>query len=250
MEFEFTSQTLPKANPKNPIRGVYLIKNTISNNCYIGSSIDIIRRLRAHLTQLRGNRHHNHRFQGAWNKYGEINFRFLIIEIVPDDIQVTAREDAWFAFLSPTYNISSTSAATPMLGRKHRPESIALMSEKKKGKSIWPNGRPPMSLEQRAKLSLAHKGKLNPSAKRPRTADEKANLSKKARLRFAAGPSANPRARPIELDGVIYQTGAEAAIALGISHSSIIRFIKRGRGRYLDGFPAGETAKTIRNKMK
>ena len=60
--------------------GIYLIKNKINNKVYIGSSVDIDRRKSQHLSELKYNHHHNKYLQRSWNKYGEDNFEFLVLE--------------------------------------------------------------------------------------------------------------------------------------------------------------------------
>ena len=60
--------------------GVYYIRNIINEKMYIGSSVDIKRRISQHKSQLNHNRHYNPYLQNAWNKYGEDNFEFGILE--------------------------------------------------------------------------------------------------------------------------------------------------------------------------
>lgn len=60
--------------------GIYMIKNIINNKIYIGQSLDILGRWKAHLNCLKNNKHVNKKLQNAWNKYGEFNFIFEIIE--------------------------------------------------------------------------------------------------------------------------------------------------------------------------
>ena len=230
---EYTVKTLPPKGPENLIRGVYMIKNSISDECYIGSSRDIVRRIRAHLSELRQGIHHSHQLQVTWDKYGAAPLRFRVVEIVENIEDLTKRENAAFALYLPTYNISPNAEANPMLGRRHTEESRAKMSASKIGQPSGMKGKK-LSEDAKRKISLARTGTPNPSAKRPRTEAEKQNLSEKAKVRFAGGPSTNPRARRVEIDGVTYPTGKEAAIALGISHALVIYRTKRGRGKYLD----------------
>lgn len=56
--------------------GVYQIYNKETNKRYIGSSINIERRLKEHKRNLKANRHSNQHLQNAWNKYQE----YLIFE--------------------------------------------------------------------------------------------------------------------------------------------------------------------------
>lgn len=49
--------------------GVYQIFNTETNKRYIGSSIDVERRLKEHKRNLKAHRHSNQHLQNAWNKY-------------------------------------------------------------------------------------------------------------------------------------------------------------------------------------
>jgi hypothetical protein len=52
---------------------IYRIKNLVSDQFYIGSSLHYERRKTAHINCLRKNKHDNVYLQRAWNKYGEKN---------------------------------------------------------------------------------------------------------------------------------------------------------------------------------
>lgn len=62
------------------ISGVYEITNLINNKIYIGSSINIKKRWKDHILLLKNQKHINVHLLNAWNKYGEENFSFSIIE--------------------------------------------------------------------------------------------------------------------------------------------------------------------------
>lgn len=118
--------------------GIYGIENTFNGKVYIGSSVDILSRWRYHLYALRGNRHQRTKqgktshLQAAWNKYGEKNFRFYVLEVCSIEDLIN-HEQAWIDLLKATerYNISPSSSSP--LGTKHTQESRKRMSEAKKG---------------------------------------------------------------------------------------------------------------------
>jgi group I intron endonuclease len=60
--------------------GVYKITNNKTKKIYIGSSINILRRWVEHKSELNKNTHKNDKLQKSWNKYGDENFTFTIIE--------------------------------------------------------------------------------------------------------------------------------------------------------------------------
>lgn len=62
------------------ISGIYSITNKINGKRYIGLSINIYKRWADHRGYLRQNSHVNPHLQNAWNKYGEKNFKFEILE--------------------------------------------------------------------------------------------------------------------------------------------------------------------------
>ncbi len=65
---------------KEKISGIYKIENIINGNVYIGQSKDVRNRMYSHKSELKKNKHCNIHLQRAWNKYGEDNFKFIILE--------------------------------------------------------------------------------------------------------------------------------------------------------------------------
>jgi group I intron endonuclease len=82
--------------------GVYQIKNKTDEKKYIGSSKRLNYRIGQHKSDLRANRHINKYLQNAWNKYGEDNFEFEILEQTCDIIEA---EQKWIDLIKPEYNI-------------------------------------------------------------------------------------------------------------------------------------------------
>lgn len=76
--------------------GIYSIVNKINNRRYIGSTSDSFRkRWNLHKYHLRNNKHKNSHLQYSWNKYGEENFEFIILEICDDKSKVLEIEQLY-----------------------------------------------------------------------------------------------------------------------------------------------------------
>ena len=60
--------------------GIYKIQSLVDNKVYIGYSSNIKKRFLVHKHHLRKGIHENSYLQNAWDKHGEINFLFEILE--------------------------------------------------------------------------------------------------------------------------------------------------------------------------
>jgi len=60
--------------------GVYLIKNNVNKKIYVGSSLNIYKRINKHFAELRRGKHYNNLLQRSYNKYGESSFIYGILE--------------------------------------------------------------------------------------------------------------------------------------------------------------------------
>jgi len=97
--------------------GVYEIRNLLNNHIYIGSSINICKRWKEHTSSLIKGKHANQHLQKAWNKYGEDNFSFRILEEcspVKDTILFLEQK---YLDLSPEYNICKIAGNTQGVSR-------------------------------------------------------------------------------------------------------------------------------------
>lgn len=114
--------------------GIYSIFNLINGKKYIGSSKDVYNRWHEHLHNLRNNKAHNAHLQAAFNKYGEDNFMFNILEFCPKEEQFI-REQYYIDFMKPEYNFSHNVLAN--IGRELSEEQKLQISDtlKKKYKS-------------------------------------------------------------------------------------------------------------------
>jgi hypothetical protein len=70
------------------MQAIYQIQNKINNKIYIGSTNNINKRWNNHKSKLNNKIHENSYLQAAWDKYGEENFEFSIIEQVNDQNRI------------------------------------------------------------------------------------------------------------------------------------------------------------------
>lgn len=67
------------------ISGIYCIENRINGKKYIGKSINILRRVKSHINDLKLNKSECSYLQSSWNKYGEDSFFVYSIEMCSKD---------------------------------------------------------------------------------------------------------------------------------------------------------------------
>lgn len=178
--------------------GIYMIQSLkFPDRVYVGSAYNIRRRWNSHIYYLRNNNHHSPKLQNHYNKYGESDLMFDIIEsrdyLCNEDI--LAREQGWcyhFQYQDtwkPYFNICPQvgnvagrpsrkkgvpSGVVPWnKGKKnvYSEETLKEMATGRKGKEPWNKGkhgylseevlqkmRHPLSEEHKQKLSKAHMG--------------------------------------------------------------------------------------------
>lgn len=71
---------------KHILCGIYSLKNKVDGKQYIGMSRNILRRWHEHILQLTQQTHDNRYLQFAWDKYGEENFEFSILELCNESL--------------------------------------------------------------------------------------------------------------------------------------------------------------------
>ncbi len=135
--------------------GVYTITNLINNKIYVGSSsVSITNRKIHHYNAFRRNNHSNILLQRAYNKYGECNLVFEILELYSPEYCITM-EQYWINMLdacNKLYGYNILSVAGSSSGYKHTGDNKLKMSEFKKNN--------PGTKETFSKISKAHLGKL------------------------------------------------------------------------------------------
>lgn len=123
---------------KNGKPCIYMIKNTINNKVYIGSAIGHYRRKGQHFYLLRNNKHFNSHLQNSWNKYGESNFEFRVLEFIKDKEELSNREEFYIDKFKSNDNSNGYNSRTyckTNLGVKRSLESRLKQSISKKGKT-------------------------------------------------------------------------------------------------------------------
>lgn len=138
------------------IIGIYCIKNIINNKRYVGSSNDIKHRWKEHKFLLNNKNHHSIRLQNSWNKHGEKNFIFEIIELLEDQKNLLSKEQYFLDFFSSYepekgYNVSKFTCA-PFKGRNHTEDTKNLQSIKNSGCNHWAFGKH-LTEEHKEKIS-------------------------------------------------------------------------------------------------
>lgn len=171
------------------LKGIYKIINKITGKFYIGSSSNIHVRWLNHKIELRNGTHKNSYLMNAWKKYGEKNFVFEIVKILPEssttqDVQLEEQIhldilknnqkqcynlcfDATGGELSEEsrrkISIKNSGKNNGFFGKEHSNESLKIMRDKRKFRigHLAPNFGKRHSLETLQLFRKQRLGKLN-----------------------------------------------------------------------------------------
>ena len=110
---------------------IYSIKNKINGNFYIGSAVNFFHRRATHICELRKGKHGNKHLQRAWNKYGEANFEFFVLECVLDKNSLLIVEQSYLDMYKPEYNMCRVAGS--QLGNTLSDEAKQKISARFKG---------------------------------------------------------------------------------------------------------------------
>lgn len=144
------------------MRGIYSIRNKVTGDQYIGSSIDIETRWKDHrwwLIRDRWSEVGSPHLQNSWNTYGERTFEFKCIDEVEEGRDLLEAEQWWLDIFWPTgYNTNPTAGCGPGIprGTKLRPRT----EEEKEHLRRINQGKPgtPHTDETREKIRRGREG--------------------------------------------------------------------------------------------
>jgi len=178
--------------PRAP--GVYFLSNMTKGRTYVGSTKNLYQRLKDHFNRLHGNIHYSKELESDYHTGDEFLINF--IQLPTKEEAQEAEQGILKAFFDSgkLYN-KAQDAYLPGLGKIVSEEERRKTSERFKG-NTWGLGRVHTE-ESRMKMSIAMKG-------RKFSEEHKLKLSER-------------KVKPIEINGVIYQSNKEAAERLGVT---------------------------------
>jgi hypothetical protein len=105
------------------IFGIYQI--TIGNKKYIGSSVNLYKRIRTHLTTLSKNKHENVYLQRCYNKYGKNSLEIIILRTYDNisEKELLVKEKEFIDIIKPTIN--------------HKIDPVTQYNSRNTSKKVW-----------------------------------------------------------------------------------------------------------------
>lgn len=190
---------------------IYIIKSILKpERIYIGSARDFKMRKGTHLHELRNNYHGNGKLQNHYNKYGESDLSFEVIEIVSNPFELLSREQFFINSMNPFFNICKIAGSR--IGVKVKTKRI-------------------VSLETRGKISKANKGKYRregyrhsqETIEKMRKSQSAMSDARKMNISKSKIGSKNPSAKRVinVMTGEVYGTIVEAAIKNNVCENTV-----------------------------
>jgi group I intron endonuclease len=200
-----------------------MFTNLKNGKRYIGSYENLTRRFREYFNTNYLIKNNYMAICCALLKHDFSNFSLTIIEYC-EKKKCLEREDDYFKLLKPEYNIANN-PTSPMSGRTHSEKSKQKISDTKKGSNP--------SDETRKKMSDAKKGKTHNEKTRAKISDARKGQ-----------PRAEGAGKPSQLIEVLneetnqttnYNSIYEAARALNINHTVIVKYFSRNQKKPYKG---------------
>lgn len=141
--------------------GVYCIKNIIDGRVYVGSSINIDKRIKNHIWNINKSTHRNIHLVDSIKKYGWDSFFFIVLEEC-DVVDIVSREQFWIDYYKSYVDTNGYNKQPFAYSNKN---NSCPQSAKDKISKYW-IGKP-KTKEQNYKNSLAHMGENNANYGKP-----------------------------------------------------------------------------------
>lgn len=228
----FLNKSIILKDNKNKV-GIYRWVNKENGNTYIGSSVNLGRRLRVYydfsFLSVRVQKSKS-RIYSAILKYGYSNFQLEILEYCTKD-KAVCREQYYIDLFKPEYNLNSTAGSR--LGSIHSEETKRNMSKTHKGRKL--------TEETKNLLSLANKGINNPNFGKKHSAETKALISL-ARLgksiisesikdRMSVDSGTAVKVLDLNTNEIsVYTSITRAAEGMGVTQPSLSKRLKEAQG--------------------
>jgi len=186
------------------ISGIYKIQSIIKpERFYIGSAVDVSDRWRCHLKDLRRNKHHSPKLQRHFDKYGESDLVFIIIEPCLH-VFLTVREDTYLHPIKPYFNICPNAGSR--LGTK--------------GQIPWNKGKKGVYSEETLKMMREYKnclGKHNTLGKHWNLSEQTKQKQKIAALQRKPASKETIEKCRIRMIGNQYAVGGKSKLGQRVS---------------------------------
>lgn len=219
---------------------IYKIVNLVNGHFYVGSTKNFKKRKVRHLRDLNRGEHHSIYLQRAYNKYGVDNFKFEVIE----ECSVASlfdREEYWTKQLLPEYNIGSICGGDNYTN--HPDKELIKKKIVKNLEKAWENPtRLPRDKNPNWRggktffvCPICNKEIRISSGQSPKTCGDCVDRSgtnnnffgkshseeTKEKIRLAKLGSKPPNMKRCIIDGVEYESCADAAKKLGIKRATL-----------------------------
>lgn len=149
---------------KNSKCAIYSITNSVNSKIYVGSSNNVKKRIRDHISSLKNNKHHSITLQRLYNKNKQTDayLIFSILEFCDNKDELLKTEQKWMDFFNsynPKFGYNINQTAGSRLGIKVTEET------KKKISDYWKKHKHPCigkeSVNKGKTLSQEHKDKIS-----------------------------------------------------------------------------------------
>lgn len=227
---------------RKSVCGIYKIESP-SGRLYVGSSVNIKRRLRVHKRELRDGVHINEILQRAANKYGVDALVFDEYACVLDPKDVRLVEQQIIDDLRPEYNISKV-ADCALFDAAVVNKRVAALSKavvRLTDGAVFSSGyeaarahqiKSPDNLSTAIKNGWKFAGHFWKFVGDPQTLEQasaKWNAAEQARKDKAANGACKARGKPVRrlLDGLVFPSAQKASLALGGHRQAVWEAITR-----------------------